>query len=119
MYEEDATQSLDIRKQVNAIAPNFVHSLDAAHMMLTINRLHDAELRHFSMVHDSYGIHACDVDMLNKVLREEFVSIYREPVMTRFLAEQRSANPGIQLPEPPPLGDLDIGVVLHSDYFFA
>jgi len=27
------------------------------------------------MVHDSYGIHACNVDLLNRVLREEFVRI--------------------------------------------
>ncbi len=119
VYEEDPTLRLVVRKQVNAIAPNFVHSLDAAHMMLTVNRLNEAGLRHFAMVHDSYGVHACDVDMLNRVLREEFVRIYRKPVMTRFLAEQRAANPGIALPEPPLLGDLDIDVVLHSEYFFA
>ena len=42
-------------------------------MMLTVNRLHCDGLRHFAMIHDSFSVHACDVDLLNRVLREEFV----------------------------------------------
>ena len=76
-------------------------------------------IRHFAMVHDSYGVHACDVDLLNRVLREEFVRIYSEPVLQNFLDQQRKANPGIELPDPPPTGDLDIQQVLSSPYFFA
>jgi DNA-directed RNA polymerase len=45
------------------------------------------------MVHDSYGVHACDVDLLNRILREEFVRIYSEPVLQNFLNEQKQANP--------------------------
>jgi DNA-directed RNA polymerase len=93
--------------------------MDAAHMMLTVNRLHAEGLRHFAMVHDSYGVHACDIDLLHRILREEFVRIYSEPVLLKFLAEQRQANPGIDLPEPPPAGNLDIRRVLESPYFFA
>src|SRR5690349_12375889 len=55
------------------------------------------------MVHDSYGVHACDVDLLNRVLREEFVRIYSEPVLQNFLDQQRKAHPGIScriLPKP-------------------
>ncbi len=118
VYEEDAKRRIDVKRQVSSIAPNFIHSLDAAHMMLTVNRLHRQGLREFSMVHDSYGVHACYVDQLNVTLREEFVRIYREPVMARFLAELR-ANTGVDLPAPPPQGTLDIEAVLRSDYFFS
>src|SRR5262249_55194087 len=52
---------LDRIEQNAKIAPNFVHSLDAAHMMLTINRLQREGLHHFAVVHDSYGVHAPDV----------------------------------------------------------
>ena len=119
VYKEDSTLELKEHSQVNAIVPNLIHSLDAAHMMLTVNRLHQEGLRHFAMIHDSYGVHACDVDEMNSVLREEFVRIYSEQVVARFLCEQRTANADIELPEAPLQGDLDITAVLHSDYFFA
>ena len=82
--------------------------MDAAHMMLTINRLEAEGVHHFAMVHDSFGVHAADADLLNRVLREEFVRIYSEPVLQKFLDEQRQAHPGVDLPEPPESGNLDI-----------
>jgi DNA-directed RNA polymerase, mitochondrial len=67
-------------------------------MMLTVNRLHSMGLRHFAMVHDSYGVHASDVDLLNRVLREEFVRIYSEPVMWNFFKDLWKNNPGAAIP---------------------
>ena len=32
-------------------------------MMRTVNRLHGEGIRHFAKVHDSYGVHASDVDL--------------------------------------------------------
>ena len=119
LYEQDERRKIDVRKQVDGIVAHFVHSLDAAHMMLTVNALVAAGIHHFMMVHDSYGVHACDIDLLNRVLREEFVRIYSEPVLQNFLNEQRAAHPDINLPEIPPAGTLDIRQVLSSPYFFA
>jgi Autographiviridae RNA polymerase len=119
VYHQNDKQKIDVRKQVDGIVAHLVHSMDAAHMMQTINRLHAEGIRHFAMVHDSYGVHACDVDLLNRVLREEFVRIYSEPVLQNFLDQQRKAHPGISLPDPPQTGDLDIQQVLSSPYFFA
>jgi DNA-directed RNA polymerase len=119
VYHDDDKQKIDVRKQVDGIVAHLVHSMDAAHMMRTTNRLHAEGIRHFAMVHDSYGVHACDIDLLNRVLREEFVRIYSEPVLQNFLDQQRKAHPGIALPDPPRTGDLDIQQVLSSPYFFA
>ena len=41
-------------------------------------------------------------------LREEFVRIYSEPVLQKFLNGQREAHPDVDLPELPQTGDLDI-----------
>ena len=119
VYHHDDKQKIDVRKQVDGIVAHLVHSMDAAHMMRTINRLYAEGIRHFAMVHDSYGVHACDVELLNRVLREEFVRIYSEPVLQNFLNEQRQANPDLELPELPPTGNLDIRQVIGSPYFFA
>jgi DNA-directed RNA polymerase len=119
VHQQDDKQKIDVRKQVDGIVAHLVHSMDAAHMMLTINRLYAAGIRHFAMVHDSYGVHACDVDLLNRILREEFVRIYSEPVLQNFIEQQRKAHPGISLPDPPKTGDLNIRQVIESPYFFA
>jgi DNA-directed RNA polymerase len=119
VYEEDETRKVDWRKQADGIVAHLVHSMDAAHMMLTIHRLHCGGLRHFAMVHDSFGVHASDVDCLNRTLREEFVRIYSEPVLHNFLNEQRQAHPDVCLPDLPQTGNLDIREVIESPYFFA
>jgi DNA-directed RNA polymerase len=118
IYEDDPARKIDWRKQVDGIVAHLVHSLDAAHMMLTVNRLHSLGLRHFAMVHDSFGVHAGDVDLLNRTLREEFVGMHSEPIMANFFKEQLLAT-GVALPSLPPPGTLDIRHVLESPYFFA
>ena len=47
------------------------------------------------------------------------IRIYSEPVLRKFLEEQRQAHPDLDLPEPPQAGDLDIRQVIESPYFFA
>jgi hypothetical protein len=96
IYKEDETRKIDPRKQMDGITAHLVHSFDAAHMMRTANRLYAEGIRHFVMVHDSYGVHAADIDTLNRILREEFVDIYSEPVLKNFLNELRKANPGVK-----------------------
>ena len=118
LHEQDERRKIDVRKQADGIVPHFVHSYDAAHMMLTTNSLHAQGIRHFAMVHDSYGVHACDVDLLHRVLREEFVGIYSEPVLMNFLREQLKEH-RMGLPAMPVPGTLDIRQVLSSAYFFA
>jgi len=69
-YDND---QINMRKQVMGIAPNLVHSWDAAHMMLTVNH---AGLESYSMVHDSFATLPNDLDHLNEVLRDQFVRLY-------------------------------------------
>lgn len=35
----------------------------------------------FPGVHDSYWTHACDVDTMNRILREKFVELYNTPIL--------------------------------------
>lgn len=35
----------------------------------------------YTGVHDSYWTHACDVDEMNKILREKFVELYDLPIL--------------------------------------
>ena len=126
---------IDRNKQKNTIAPNFIHSLDAAHMMLTLHRLQSEGLHHFSVVHDSYAVHACDIPSMRRALKEEFVGMYRKPLLEKFLDEQiqiRAVASGrSDIPETlveelrtfketcPRPGSLDIEEVLRSEYMFS
>lgn len=109
----------DVSAQERKIVANFIHSLDAAHLTLTICRLHSEELRHFGVVHDCFAVHACDVDQL----REEFVGMYRIPQGGHSLLEKfQVAQPLVakkELDPPPPRGNFDIERVLESEYFFC
>lgn len=109
-------------KQKSGLAPNFVHSMDAAHLMVTVNNAVEYGIHDFAMVHDSFGCHASDVPMLSAVLRECFVAIYSEDVLGDFHAQLRQQLPADvfdEIPPPPALGTLDIEAVRESAYFFA
>jgi DNA-directed RNA polymerase len=32
-------------------------------------------------VHESFWVHACDVDQMNQILREQFVDLYSMPIL--------------------------------------
>ncbi|KAI9097331.1 hypothetical protein DFS34DRAFT_621293 [Phlyctochytrium arcticum] len=78
----DTTDSAPVNpmKQSTAFPPNFIHSLDAAHMMLSAIKCQQAGLA-FASVHDSYWTHAADVDRMNHVLRNEFVTLHSGNLM--------------------------------------
>lgn len=113
------------RRQKAGIAPNFVHSLDSAHLISTVNLGLLNGLDSFAVIHDSFGTHACDVSMLNAVLREAFVEQYRGNLLEDFrkeVIEQLEATaPELveKIPPVPPMGKLDIEAVKDSDFFFA
>ena len=53
-------------KHKNGFPPNFIHSLDSSHMMLTSLHLWSKGIT-FASVHDCYWTHATDVPAMNKV----------------------------------------------------
>lgn len=116
-------EKLDRRKQSQGIAPNFVHSCDAAHMMLTVVRAKQVGLRNFAMIHDSFGTTAGDVEELYHVVRESFVEMYESVnVLKNFRDEienQLSEGRRPELEQLPESGTLELSKVCESRYCFA
>lgn len=112
-------------KQASGVAPNFVHSCDASHLMLTTLACTEDGLTDFHMIHDSYGTHAGNAGKLARVLREQFIFMYnRGNILVAFqkqLADQLQGHPELlaQISTPPEQGDFNITQVLDSRYFFA
>ncbi|CAK9155960.1 unnamed protein product [Ilex paraguariensis] len=111
------TEKVMVKRQRTAFPPNFVHSLDGSHMMMTAVACKKAGLN-FAGVHDSYWTHACDVDEMNRLLREKFVELYETPILENLLESFQKSFPSLTFPPLPERGDFDLGDVLESDYFF-
>ncbi len=115
--------SLDRRRQSQGVSPNYVHSCDAAHMMLTVVRAKQAGIHSFAMIHDSFGTTAGDVEGLYHVVRESFVEMYSEiDVLGSFRDEiwQQLSEVSREKMEPLPVrGTLDLSQVVQSRYCFA
>lgn len=116
------TDGLDKRAQSNGIAPNFVHSLDASHLMAVALRAKEKGIRSLAVIHDSFGTHAANTDLLGDILRETFIEQYQPDVLGRFYEELKEQLPeelGALLPLPPKAGTLDLNEVRASSYIFA
>lgn len=110
---------LSVRRASLAAAPNFVHSLDAAHLAKTVLACKEHGIKAIALIHDSYGTHACDVDLLGRLLRVEFVKMYSEDLLLKLEEEVKAYAPDVELPERPSRGSLDLSQVLQSPYFFS
>jgi DNA-directed RNA polymerase len=117
------SREIDKRKHSLSVAPNFVHSLDATHLMMVVNRMVSEGITDaFAMIHDSFGVHACDVDELHYIIRDEFIKLYDEDVLVDTYRSCLLALPGDKWPDvptPPEAGDLDLEEVRDADFFFA
>lgn len=111
------TEKVMVKRQRTAFPPNFVHSLDGSHMMMTAVACRKAGLT-FAGVHDSYWTHACDVDEMNRILREKFVELYEMPILENLLDSFQKFFPKLVFPPLPERGDFDLRDVLESPYFF-
>ncbi|XP_024277109.1 DNA-directed RNA polymerase, mitochondrial [Oncorhynchus tshawytscha] len=132
----DSKERPDTVKQKNAFPPNFIHSLDSTHMMLTALYCYSAGLT-FVSVHDCFWTHAITVDTMNKVCREQFVALHSQPILQelsnfllkkycsglqsevkskKFLEYQRML---LLLAKVPQTGNFDLQRVKESTYFFS
>lgn len=108
------TDDPDINSHSSGMAPNFVHSMDAAHLHLTAAAASAEGITSLAMIHDDYGTHAADADKLYRIIREQFVGMYQQHDPLRDLHSKYPV-----LGAPPTPGTLDITQVLHSPFFFS
>lgn len=99
--------------------PSFVHSLDAAHLVLTMEEASRMGVTHLGVVHDSFSAHAADMELLNETIRVKFHEIYTECDPLSLLKEAFEEGCEESLPELPKKGSLDIDEVLQSTFFFS
>lgn len=115
---QEPTKDLDAMRMVQALAPNWIHSLDASALHMTAVAMRDLGYDMVA-VHDSFGTHASHVDAMNVAIRQVFVQVHSGNLMDALIEDLKKTTPDLKVPDRPPLGDLRIEDVMDSKYFFA
>jgi DNA-directed RNA polymerase, mitochondrial len=116
-------KEIDKAKAANGVAPNFVHALDAAHLLLVANAAAGEGITSIATVHDSFGCLAPQAARFNQVIREQFAQMYEDhdvlaEILERATADLTPANRN-KLPTLPSYGPLNLKDVLNADFAFA
>ncbi|APD18165.1 RNA polymerase [Vibrio phage JSF7] len=99
-------------KQKLGIVPNFIHSVDSSHMVMTIN---ETNLTGYGMIHDEFKCHAGDMEQLYVATRVTFYKLH-----SRFHPlEMWAVQQGLPIDSVPKRGSFDIAKVLSSKYIFG
>jgi DNA-directed RNA polymerase, mitochondrial len=100
--DEDKADRIPVnkRQQRSAFPPNFVHSLDSSHMLLTALLCEKKDIT-FASVHDSFWTHASTVDLMNASLREAFVQLHRRPILRQLHENFCKTHSDLVFPEVP------------------
>jgi DNA-directed RNA polymerase len=119
----DDKRAINKDKAKNSVAPNFVHALDAAHLMLTVNASVREHCTQVATVHDSFGCLAPRATRFNAIIREQFVQMYETHDVLAEVLERSNAAMTVhntqRLPEPVSYGSLNLKGVLNAEYAFA
>jgi DNA-directed RNA polymerase len=113
---------LDTARMRNGVAPNYVHSLDAACLMKTIENMMQFGITNFCVIHDSFGTLPSDVDAMQACIRKAYsdvfsadqLGIFREQILAQLPPEKQGDVPPV-----PSYGKLDPTKVCESEFFFA
>jgi len=121
--ETDPKETVRKEKSANGIAPNFVHSMDACHLMMVVNAAVCENITQIALVHDSFGCLAADATRWNEIIREQFARLYSDfdvlgEVRHQALKDITEAN-AHRIPDVPVRGTLDINQIKQSLYAFA
>ena len=117
------TDKLKRTKQRSTIAPNFVHSYDACHLMMVALEAKKQGIESFLLIHDSFGCLPTDMPAFANIVRGKFVELYKTHDPFQAVHENAlialSDKGRAKLTAPPNKGNLEIEDVLNSQYAFA
>jgi DNA-directed RNA polymerase len=113
------TDKMDKARMVNGLAPNLIHSLDAALAQRAIAWAAEAGVSQIAAVHDSFGVTAPNRRLMAESLRFAAVSLFHDTNYLEEFINGVAQQTKLDLPAPPARGNLDINEVMQSEYFFS
>lgn len=116
----EETDEIDPRRMQSAGAPNFVHSMDASHLTLAVVAFKRAGIDSYAVIHDSFGTHAGNTELLRRHLIDTFVDMYLNNDVLTELKVGCEFDLGTEIEaDVPQAGTLDLEQVRQSPYCFA
>ena len=116
---ENEKSPVMVAKQARACAPNWVHSLDAAHALTSVLDAHSIGID-MALVHDSFWMHAANADRCSHIVRDKFIKLHTDDQLQRLADEWSSLYPSVKLTPPPEkVGTFDIENVRGAKYAFS
>lgn len=116
-FREDIDK-LSSKRQAQGSSPNYIHSLDASLLHLTVNKCSSMGIQDFAMVHDSYGTHCTNSALLATTIRETVHDIFSVDQLALLKNQLEEANE-LTLSNLPSYGEFNIDDVLKSKYIFS
>lgn len=120
---EDAP-GIDKVRTANAVAPCFVHSYDACHLMMVVIHANRLGIKDIVLVHDSFGCQPAQATAFRKVITDTFHQLYTQNDVLNDILQESSAQIHTnhhRLPERSDVstGSYDLNLIKESSYAFA
>lgn len=112
-----STDEIHQIKMVNGIAPNFIHSLDATLLVITMRKLYELGCNSFHFIHDQYGVPINQVVNLNKCVREAYYDLFSKDPLKMWLSQVYKGYP--KSSDEIMINTLNLKDVLNSKYIFS
>jgi DNA-directed RNA polymerase len=111
-----ALPKINKKKTLDAAAPNFVHSLDAAHLIRVVLAAQSEGIINVLTVHDSFACLAPQATRFNQIIRRELAMLYARQDHPSGLRDHNQIDAdSVKLPE---YGRLDPFDLQQSEYPF-
>jgi len=115
----EETEILSAARNANGISPNYIHSMDSALLVATVNDCaNNHGVRSFSTIHDSVGVIPNDVENLSQSIRNCAVEMFSDDILESTRREFEHYT-GVSMPDPPKPGTFDLNQLYKAQYFFA
>jgi Autographiviridae RNA polymerase len=118
----DWEPKIEVGKSKNAAAPNFVHGMDACHLIRVVNAALRENIVNIAVVHDSFGCLAPQAAELRKIIGKELTLLYLTSNVLGLLHDAAKQDLGpaelAKFPNDPETGKLDLMAVQHCEHSF-
>jgi DNA-directed RNA polymerase len=112
----EASEKVDANQTVRGMAPNFVHSYDAALVAMVVSRW-DGPI---TCIHDCFATTADRMDDLRRLIHECFVELYGADAVAKVRNEFVHQSPaGVAIPQSPVRRVMDLTASLDSEYMYS
>ena len=120
------SDTLDLSGMTKAIAPNFVHSYDAAHLQNVVLAC-SAKGIPLIVIHDSFNSTPNNYVAMNKIIRQEFVSLYKGKSPLREMLDFNQSNMSVadyaalveELTNEVMVDDYNVDEIIGNEFAFA